>query len=525
MALDVYKSPFQVEEQLREQAAKPYIQTKLFDEDTLKRSIISTPSVGDGMRPSAGMTMIFAMASAADSMMPWGVDVKSRDRMLRDFFPTEPWLISTVFSVSLRNASFEWDIVGSDPRKAQPRNTILEIKKVLNNSDRGKGWSHFVRKVCTDLFTQDNGAFIEIVRLADDPDAPVINLANIDSWRCTRTGDPQFPVLYQDREGREHILKYYQVATVEEFPSNIETMYNVQYSAVSRSLLAAQILRDIAIYKLEKVSGKFSRALHLVSGVPQTMIDDAMVYANVNDANRGLMRYSQPTILASLDPAHPLSHVQIDLASLPDGFNEEITLKWYVAQLAIAFGVDYQELAPLPGGNLGSSGQSEMLHQKTRGKGPAGFMALIEHIINNNQLVPRNVKFKFRDQDAQAEAEKADSRFVRGKDRSLRVKSGEIDVEASRELAVLDGDLPDHLVEGIERRDKEREESQVDLPTTLGQENSDPLTTEQITGGIESNNQRKEILEAKVTAEEVRDAKRRLAKRLLAEADEAGADS
>jgi hypothetical protein len=499
-------------------------QLKLFDDSMLTRSVVDTPTVRENLRPggSPGTLMLYGMASMADVFPEWGYDVKGRDIELRNFFPKEPLLSSAVYSVSVRNASFEWEIVGSDQRKPKPIKTIATVEKILRNSNRGLGWSRMMVQLCIDLYSQDNGGFIEVVRAADDPRAPVLNLAHLDSYRCTRTGDPEIPVIYEDRMGRPHQMKNYQVITVEEFPSPIETMFGVQYCAITRALLAAQIIRDIAVYKHEKISGNFSRALHIVSGVPQSMIDDAMVYAQNKSLNTGLTRYSQPTIMASIDPSHPLSHVQLDLASLPEGFDEEVTLKWYITQLAAAFGVDYQEFAPLPGGNLGSSQEAEILHLKTRGKGPAAIMSLIEHIINENRLIPENVKFRFKQHDVTAEKDKAESRFTRAKERSMRIKSGEIDVQAARRIAVEDGDLPDFMVEEIEEREEEERlrmeeemRTQMEMAGNPNEPQNDPLTADQVEGGSTSHQERAYGREAIVTHQSIAQAKEALAFRLL----------
>jgi hypothetical protein len=180
--------------------------------------------------------------------------------------------------------------------------------------------------------------------------------------------------------------------------------------------------------------------------------------------------------LPGVDPTATLSHVHIDLASLPDNFDEDVSFKWYVAQLAVAFGVDYQEIAPLMTGNLGSSQQSEIMHLKTRGKGPALVMNIFENIINSG-LIPGNVKFRFLEQDVRAETEKAEARFNRGKDRSLRIKSGELDPKAARQLAVLDGDLPEWLANEVDTR----AETQETKPAQI-----ESLTPDQILGSMET---------------------------------------
>lgn len=465
-------------------------QDKTIDPDAWKKTVVDAPSVKEGEIPVH--SFILQLASLAEEITPWGQNVAQRDKELRDFWHSESWLAGAIYGVCIRNASFTWEITGADPTKPNPKNTIAKATRMLHNAERGEGWHKFMLKLCEDLYTQDNGAFIELIRTTKSKNSPVIGVAHLDAGQCLRTGDPEYPVIYRDRNGLEKVLRWWQVQSIEEFPSPIESMFGAQYCGVTRCLLAAQILRDISIYKHEKVSGSFTRSLHAISNLTNQDIQKAIAMAEEQNLNRGLYRYTQPVIVAGLDPQSPLSHIQIDLATLPDAWDEDVTLKWYVAQLALAFGVDYQEFAPLMSGNLGSSQQSEILHLKTRGKGPALIMSLLENIINNSGILPNNVLFRFKEQDVRSETEKANARFTRGKDRAFRLKAGEIDEEAARELAVMDGDLPEWMVAGITRRMKTRE---AELRTQMRVDRE--VGAEQIGGGIESHGQQKGLITKK----------------------------
>lgn len=451
---------------------------KEFDPKLESKTVVDTPLKEERKTPSA-RTFLLQVAEAAQTFTPWGYNPVKRDKELRNFWHSESWLASVVYSVSIRNASFLWQVVGSNPEKKPPRNTINAVNRILKQSNRGKGWRDLILKTCIDLYTTDNGAFWELIRAGRGATSPVVNISHLDSGSCLRTGDPKWPVIYYDRFGRETFLPYWRVRTIEELPSPIETAYGLQYSAVSRSLMAAEIIQSISTYKLEKVSGNWTKALHFVSGPTQNNIDDALMLAEEQNLNKGLYRFSLPVVVPGVDPTAALSHVQIDLASLPDNFDEDTSFKWYVAQLAAAFGVDYQEIAPLMTGNLGSSQQSEIMHLKTRGKGPALIMGIIENVIN--ELIPNNVEFKFLEQDIRSEKEKAETQFTRSKDRAMRVKSGEITPKASREMAVLAGDMPRWLKDDVDAEEEQQQKEQEMKPA--GSE----FGPDQLEQGVQSN--------------------------------------
>jgi len=145
----------------------------------------------------------------------------------------------------MRYAAFGWTVEGG------PR-TAGYVRQVLHSVERGQGWIPFIQKVLTDLFTQDNGAFIEVVRsIPDDPLSPVVSLNHLDAARCTRTGMSDTPVYYRDLYGSLHAMRYYEVITLEEMPSPHEDYHNQQYC----------LHRDATVLMAD---GKYRRIVDLV---------------------------------------------------------------------------------------------------------------------------------------------------------------------------------------------------------------------------------------------------------------------
>ncbi len=397
------------------------------EEQALRKTVQYIPEAGEGGGPLDFLTL--SLASVADSFPQWGRQPIIRDQQLREFWPTEPVLASAVYSIAIRNSAFDWELDG-------PPQTVAAVQQILQTADFGKGWTNMVSKLCTDLFTQDNGAFMEVIRLADTPTAPVVGIAHLDSSRCRRTGDPEFPILYTDRRSVIHKLASYQVSTFEDFPSPIETMNGMQLCAVSRVLRAAQILKDIGVYQREKIAGDNPNTIHIVGGIQSKSISDGMAQHRALQSERGFTRWIAPLVIGVVDPTATLSLETIELKTLPDGFDPEIAMRWYINQLALGFGADYQDFAPLPGRSLGSSAQSLILHEKSRGRGPASFMKMFEHVFNFQGIIPSNVLFQFEEQDTVAEVEQADLAKTRGETLDEHVKTGILTPEAARQIMV-----------------------------------------------------------------------------------------
>lgn len=382
---------------------------------------------------------VMQIASIADTLTPWGQSVRVRDAELRAFWPTEPVLASALYTVCIRNAMQTIELDG-------PPRTVRAVQDMFDSCEDGQGIEALSTMISTDLYTQDNGAFIELVGREKPGDA-VVSLNHLDAGQCRRTGRVDEPVVWNDPlTGEQHRLKWYQVIVLSEMPSPIRTMFGVQYCALTRLFRAAQLMRDIGVMNAEKAAGRFVDRVHLVGGVQTSTIEDKMKLHDEKGDNRGLARYIDHIIIGSLDPTASVSVATLDLKEAPGGFDFETAMKWYINNLAMAFGEDYQTFAPLPGGRLGSSEQSKLLDLKSKGKGPKAFTKLMIKAFRQLAVIPKSVTFGYEERDASAEQENANVSDTRATTRAKRIASGEITVQVARNIAQDDGDLsPEYL--------------------------------------------------------------------------------
>lgn len=389
------------------------IPENLFPDDALRRSKQVEPSVTEGPWNGAE-SLLFTLATAADQFTEWGRDPRRRDKELREFWPTEAFMAGSVVNVSLRNSTYDWYIKSKSEKLSQ---AVTEMLRRAMSGDKF-GWIEFMKKFSQDLYTTDNGAFIEIIR-DEGVDAnskfkgamaPVVGIAHLDSNQCIRTGNMQTPVIYEDRLGERHKLEWYQVIPFSDYPSAIEKMNGVGYCAITRILRLAQIMRSMQVLKDEMVGGRNSKDINVVSGVSRQDILDAVKRTQEQANNRGQLRYIDNVVLASLDPEKPVSVATIRLAAFPEGFDFSKEMEWYITGLALNFGTDYQDIAPLPGGNIGSSSQSEILSKKSSAKGPRSLMDSLVESFKNYGVLPRGAEMIFDDKNQQEESEKQNIR-------------------------------------------------------------------------------------------------------------------
>lgn len=396
--------------------------------------------------------LVVRMAQIADELPPYGTD--SRDKKLWEVWQQEPILAGAVYSMAAKMAAMDFHLRG-------PRAKVEKYRRRLLAADLGvgNGWVNFVFKVAQDLLCQDNGAFIEILRAPNaKPTSQVLGIAHMDSQRCERTGDLSYPVLYKPLHGEPIPLPYYQVLPMADLPSPREEDKGRGRCAVTRVYRAAQILRNIGIYKRQKLTGKSPPALLFVQGVPRNQINASLEAAYEEQSSQGMSHYSSPVIMAAMDAGQPIDAKLVELAGLPDNYDEDQTMKWYIATLALCFGTDYTEFAPLPGGNLGSATQATEMAARARGKGPGALLQQFEFGLNF-WVLPEGVEFQFASADPMAEEQRIRQRLLRAQERAMRVSSGEITSEQALEIAVYEGDAPESFLEPDTDMTEERTET------------------------------------------------------------------
>lgn len=430
------------------------------------------------VKQGAASSLIFRMASQYDAIPAWWSP--ERDAFFRKYWYEENFLASAIYAIANRNSAYNWKFTGVP-------DDIKVAQQLLQFANFGDGWQSLINKFTVDYTTQDNGAFLEIIRPArvlldgkrykaikgccesSEPewfalsdsgriplrnknytmfDSPLdlpIGIANLDAGLCQRTGDPDTPIIYTDIIGKRHVLKWWQVLQFCEMPSPISSMNGVGYSAMTRLFRASHTMQSISLYNDEKVSGRFNRAIHLTNIDPDA-INDAISQANEGANNSGLMRYSQPIIAATHKLDSGVALETINLAEIPDNFDFNDLQNWYVATVALALGVDYGFLAPLPGKGLGTASQSETMQKQSKGKSSRLFMDSISNAFNFRGIFPKSVQFKFKEKDYDEEEREEKQRKTRADRFKIYIDSGIITPQIALQMASDNGDIDQDYV-------------------------------------------------------------------------------
>lgn len=336
-----------------------------------------------------------------------------RDFVLRHTVHHEPLWATAVQTFITKQASQTWDIGGDKP-------TLKErARSLLNRCGGGVGLRRMLQFGLRDYATTDNGMFIEIERASRSRGSRIVGLHHLDSLRCWRTGDSEIPVIYRDKQGREHEMRWYQVAMLSANPDPSETYYGSGMCAAAQVYGTIRKLAAMERYLEEKVSGRRPLAIDFVGGVHATQLESILATADADqqakkqtDTPYGSAPIQESavymgSVIAPSISKDGVSHVRINLAELPDRFNrmEEWQIATYV--YANALGLDFQDLAPLSGGSLGSGQQSETLDEKATGRLGALWAADFAALVNW-QILPDDVPFTFVTNDLRDRKLKAD---------------------------------------------------------------------------------------------------------------------
>lgn len=316
-----------------------------------------------------------------------------------------------------------WEITGDDAPSEMfasmgqelGRNTANGVEyyqQVLRLANMGAGWGQLMTQVVLDFLRYDTGAFIEVIGAGDSYTpltGPVTGIAHLDPLACIPTGDPMYPCVYYDLYGGIHALHFTRVICLQDMNDGDQRRPGWGDSALARAISIAARQMWITRYINTYLDDQPAPGLDIINGITKGQFDQIeakfqqMEQMDVKPRWGARVRYHTP------DPAITPKIESVQWQTAPEKFDFRVYTDIDVDTLALAMGVDRQELMQLMGGGaIGSEAQSIILHQKSKGKTIGYLITELERRFND--LLPDGFTFgfKYRDeQEAKQEAEKA----------------------------------------------------------------------------------------------------------------------
>lgn len=384
----------------------------------LRQSIQIPPSV-----TKDGITSGFSTYTTRTSILP-GRGTRTRELTLRDmYFMDEMTLIRGAFvGVAKTIAGLPWEIKGDDTQdplyedmarrqgwRLNRHDGVTYFQEVLRQANFGAGWGTFLSQIVLDYLRYDAGGYIEVIAAGESYNAPVgaiSGIAHLDPIKTFPTGDPRYPAIYYDRWGGLHVLNHARVIRLVDMDDGDELRPGYGDSALSRAIAIAMRQVWETRYINTRLDDQPPPGLTVLGGITKAEWAAEQAKFRNQQSTDGKPVYGQRQFYHTADPAIMPKIESYEFSAPPEKFDYRTYVDIDVDMLALAMGVDRQELMQLSGGGaIGSQGQSMVLAQKSRGKTIGFLLQQLERKIND--LLPDAYTFEFKVRDTQEALEEA----------------------------------------------------------------------------------------------------------------------
>lgn len=434
------------------------MQLKTVDQDQAETIQSRATQEAQGRSP-----LLLFMSHAGEIIAPWWS--RKRDLDLDRFGKQSDHYSGAVYVLTSKLSSVPFRIEPRDATVARWRKLAEEYQyRTEAESEFGQGWQITISKWLMDLYNQDNGAFMEVIG-GGRKDKPIkglpVGIAHLDSQRCTRTGSVEFPVIYDDPDGRSYQLHRSRVLFRSQLPSQRADMYDVGFCWLSRCINTAQGLVDVLVYKQEKLGSRPKRAIGITQGgLDPDSLNEALALADSTMDAQGLRRYSKIPFVG--DEAMPDADILIkDFASLPDGFDYEQDVTLGMFTIALTGGVPPRWLWPA---SATGATKADAMFQHVAGLtgGPGATLKLIAQMLGGPEkgdvplptdvprFLPPQLRMVFDFQDDEQDRTQAEIRKVRAETRERDINAGTITPRIARAQMQKDGEITSDEFEAME---------------------------------------------------------------------------
>jgi hypothetical protein len=170
----------------------------------------------------------------------------------------------------------------------------------------------------------------------------------------------------------------------------------------------------------------------------------AVAAAKEDELAKGVAAY-MGAVIVGVPSETQANLVTIPLAELPDRFNRKEEFDIAALTYANAIGLDPQDLQPITGQSLGSGAQSQVLDDKTRGKGLSMWAQDFTHAMNeyvfDDMTTFHFVEDDYRDKERNAQVSK-----LRAEVSKLRIEAGITSAAEEKQVMVDENELPKELL-------------------------------------------------------------------------------
>jgi hypothetical protein len=342
-----------------------------------------------------------SIASPAPDLPARSVSTWNADKVLAATLDLEDMWAGVINQAVTKIAVRGWEINDSDDSERKTKRS----QDLIMNFDGPAEYRSGMNKLLQDFLLTRNGCFIEVARESRSPASRPRALYHLDSLRCRRTGNLDYPVVYWDSMGQFHVLRAADVIFFADMPSPRANLYGIGRPAAERAFKTITKLAAVETYFREKITGARALKLVFISGVTKKKLQDVKETSDAEMERRGWVVYKGAVVVPT-ETDQAVSIAEVDLAGVADGFSVEVERRDAYLRYANDVGVPAQDVQPLSGQGLGTGTQTIILDENAEGRGLAYFGKTLEDRVNW-LLMPKTTTFVIKTndiRDRQAEA-------------------------------------------------------------------------------------------------------------------------
>lgn len=374
--------------------------------NAIRQSVQNLPEVNKSNGASSFVGFWLPVTERGEILAAWGTYARKRQARLYDRYIMNNLWQGAANGVINKFANTPSQLQGG-------RNLAARFDNVLRFSQHRKGEKVLKKLVARDYLRYDDGAYIEIIAPGNPLKAPtgaVTSLALLDSMHCFPTGDPEYPVVYYNtlpgKKPTINVLHHTRVIHWVDMPDGDQDMPDKGLCALSRAMAIVQREVNMGRYINATLDDKPQPGIVLATGMNKQTWETAWNNFRQQQSTDLPPEWGKNVPIFGMDAALPPKLEMFTFSNPPEKFDFKVYVELDVHELALAIGIDIQDIWELTSGNLGSSGQSEIQHAKSRGN-TLGDMLSSWELSMNNYVLPESLEYEHKVRDPYEANERA----------------------------------------------------------------------------------------------------------------------
>lgn len=388
----------------------------------------------DNLNIGGGNLETFLMYTASNSSLLPNWWSERREQRLRQASIENDFLSSVIQTLVMKLFTLPLKVIPKNQYINAAVNLASTYDTILQNS-----WNANAELFLNDIMTFDKGGFL-LIEGNNNISTPLANgevptgFRHIPSQNIQLLSNKEHPYQYVagNRNIKIHASRIIRLTTL---PTSIAEDAYVGLSFVSRAFNVSQLMMSSIQYGLEALGRIESDQIIWGTSITSQAIKQAFKDAQIDSTNSGFRANGKRVFLGMRDPAAKLNVLQ--MKRLPDGFNYDDFLRFTIKYLAIAAGIDEDDIAATS--SAGTTKTATLISDlKSRFKLVAWFTSRIEKELNQ-KFLPSNLIMQIGDTSGEINESEAKTRINIARTDELLNRTGALTIRAARQNAVTHG--------------------------------------------------------------------------------------